>query len=75
MIPGIRGSAFEANKRMEIQGATYDPGDRIDVSGLPDHKVGQLLNQRFIRPVKDDAVDVTLVDLDEETYTDPPPDP
>lgn len=42
----------EANKAFTMLGHSYSPGDPVDVSSLPDHKVSQLLNQRFLRPVK-----------------------
>lgn len=42
---------YEAAKRFRTGGVDYVPGDRFDTSEMPDHKVGQLLNQRYIRPV------------------------
>lgn len=41
---------YEANKTMVVGGVSYAPGDPFDISKLPDHKVGQFLNQRLIRP-------------------------
>lgn len=47
----IQGSPrFVANKRVSLGGHDYTPGDPIDVSGLPDHKVSQLLRLRILRP-------------------------
>lgn len=48
----ILDTAYEVNKKTEIRGVEYLPGDPIDVSWMPEHKVGQLLNQRFIRPAR-----------------------
>lgn len=41
---------FEANKMFTMRGVDYKPGDLVDISQLPEHKVGQFLNQRMIRP-------------------------
>lgn len=41
---------FVANKRLVIAGVHYGPGDPVDTSTLPDHKVAQFLNQRLLRP-------------------------
>lgn len=43
---------YEANKPMTIRGVTYAPGDIVDTSELPTHKIGQFLNQRLLRPHK-----------------------
>lgn len=40
----------EANKAFKMNSVSYKPGDPVDVSNLPDHKVSQLLNQRILRP-------------------------
>lgn len=40
-----------ANKKFTMQGKEYEPGDEVDVKGLPDHKISQLLNQRYLRPL------------------------
>jgi hypothetical protein len=50
----INSQIYEAAKAFSMGGRDYRPGDPIDVSDLPDHKVGQLLNQRYIRPIKSD---------------------
>lgn len=42
---------FAANKTFTMRGKAYKPGDPIDVTGLPELKVKQLLNQRYLRPV------------------------
>jgi len=47
-IQGIRD--VEAAKAVTLQGTSYQPGDRVDVSGLDDFKVTQLLRQRILRP-------------------------
>lgn len=39
-----------ANRVMTIGDKQYKPGDPVDVSKLPVHKVSQLLNQRRLRP-------------------------
>jgi hypothetical protein len=46
----IKDTAYEACRSFSTMGKTYSPGDPFDISGLPDHKVGQLLNRRYIRP-------------------------
>lgn len=49
---------FVANKVFTMWGRPYLPGDPVDVSHLPGHKIGQLLNQRYLRPADPaDAVD------------------
>lgn len=45
----------EAAKRLKLRGVSYEPGDPVKTEGLPDHKIYQLLNQRFIRPVPTDT--------------------
>lgn len=40
----------EANKDFTMFGNEYKVGDPVDVSRLSDHKVSQLLNQRYLRP-------------------------
>lgn len=40
-----------------MAGRAVSPGDHVDVSALPVHKLGQLLNQRFIQPIKLPATD------------------
>lgn len=50
----ISNNLYEANKAFTLCGRELKPGDPVDVSDLPDHKVGQLLNQRKIRPMKSD---------------------
>lgn len=39
-----------AFKAFTMGGRDYKPGDPVNVSHLPDHKVKQLLNQRYLRP-------------------------
>lgn len=39
-----------ANKPFRMEGIDYQPGDPVDVSHLPEHKVGQLMRQRYLRP-------------------------
>lgn len=46
----INGQQLEANKDITLNGTPYRRGDVIDTSQLPDHKVGQLLNLRILRP-------------------------
>lgn len=45
------GGTVIANKPFRMFGINYEAGDVVDVSHLPDHKVGQLMNQRYIRPM------------------------
>lgn len=49
---GISDTKYESAKVIWVGGAAYNPGDPIDVSEMADHKIGQLLNQRIIRPTK-----------------------
>ena len=49
----MREREFEASKKFAMGGATFCPGSLVDVSSLPDHKVSQLLNQRYIQPRRD----------------------
>lgn len=49
------GRAVVAVKPFRMFGVDYKPGDPVDVSHLPDHKVGQLMNQRYLRPVDPDT--------------------
>ncbi len=39
-----------ATKPFTMRGIEYKVGDPVDVSQLPDSKVTQLLNQRYLRP-------------------------
>lgn len=47
---GITDTKYESAKVIRVAGILYNPGDPIDVSDMADHKIGQLLNQRIIRP-------------------------
>jgi hypothetical protein len=42
---------YVACRRFSMLEAYYEPGEEVDVEQLPDHKVQQLLRQRYIRPV------------------------
>lgn len=42
--------AYLASKVFTMRGVNYSPGDTVDVSELPNHKITQFLNQRYIRP-------------------------
>ncbi len=39
-----------ANRAFTMRGVDYKPGDPVDVTGLSDFKISQLLNQRMFRP-------------------------
>lgn len=39
-----------AAKAFVMFGKHYSRGDRVDLSHLPQHKVSQLLDQRYIQP-------------------------
>lgn len=39
-----------AGKPFKLNGKSYNRGDSVNVTDLPDHKISQLLNQRFLRP-------------------------
>lgn len=41
---------FVANKTFTMYTVEYKPGDPVDTSKLLDHKVKQLLRQRYLRP-------------------------
>lgn len=45
----------EAAKTFQLRGVEYKAGDPVKTAGLPDAKIYQLLNQRFIRPIPTDA--------------------
>lgn len=42
---------YAAGKALMLRGVQYQPGDPVDVSFLPEHKIQQFLNQRLLRPV------------------------
>lgn len=44
------GTKVVANKSFRMFGVDYLPGDPVDVRHLTEHKVGQLLSQRYLRP-------------------------
>lgn len=44
------GKTVIAIKPFRMFGIDYKVGDTVDVSHLPDHKIGQLMNQRYFRP-------------------------
>lgn len=46
----LRTGKVFAIKAFTMRGVSYQPGDPVDTTELPDHKVGQLLNQRYMRP-------------------------
>lgn len=46
---------YEANKKIRVGSVDYKPGDLVDVSEMPDHKISQFLNQRLLRPAKANA--------------------
>lgn len=41
---------FVAVRSGTFCGVPYEPGEEVDVSTLPDHKISQLLDQRRLRP-------------------------
>ena len=41
---------YRAAKAFSMRGADYEVGDRVDMSELPEVKISQLLDQRYIRP-------------------------
>jgi len=47
---GPSGPVFIACKQLNLRGVPYRRDEIVDVSELPEYKVSQLLNQRFIRP-------------------------
>lgn len=55
MEPEVDIRNVEAAKPFRLGGKEYGKGDSVDVTGLPDHKISQLLNQRFIRPKSTDT--------------------
>lgn len=50
MASTVASTEYVANKAFPMRGKNYLPGDKVNVKDLADHKVSQLLNQRFIRP-------------------------
>lgn len=43
-------SPYIALRDFSMQGETYTKGQPVDVTRLPDRKLQQMLNQRFLRP-------------------------
>lgn len=42
---------YAAGKLLMLRGVQYMPGDPVDVSFLPEHKIQQFLSQRLLRPI------------------------
>lgn len=44
------GGGYVALKSFALSAKRYVPGQRVDVRDIPAHKLGQLLDQRFLAP-------------------------
>lgn len=51
VVDPIVNTKYEACKAFTMQGKEYKRGDVVDTSVVNQFKIGQLLNQRFLRPV------------------------
>lgn len=63
---GLQSQAVVANKVITIGGVEYAPGDSFDTTGLSRFKIGQLLNQRILRPAGSDDRLVSKAPVAEE---------
>lgn len=46
----VTSKEFLALKEFKLKDKLYKPGNPVDVKNLPDTKINQLLDQRWIRP-------------------------
>lgn len=50
-VEGVNRADYAAGRKWTDGDKTYEPGEIVDVSNLPPHKIEQFLRQRLLVPV------------------------